>query len=328
MHRSIFVAMAVAIVCQVGCNRSGGDSSDGSLRIAVVPKATGGEFWETVESGARDAAKELGVEIKWEGTLTETEISEQNRIIENMVNLGVDGMAVAPLNAKATRKSIAGAVDAGIPVVVFDSAVDGDAHVCFVATNNKQGGMLGAQRMIDLFGDKKADVLVIRFLQGTGSTEARVTGFIEQAEAAGFNIVGDPYTEDGTVAGAKKTASNTLEGLIRDNKLNVDGIFACNLYSALGMAAALDDLRKSGIEVNAKFVGFDTSPELIKGLQEGSIDALVAQNPKHMGYLAVETIVKHLKDEAIDPIIDTGVEVVTKERLENEPEIRQLVGME
>ena len=330
MRKSIFVAMAVAMVCLAGCNSgSESGSGDGKLTIAVVPKQTGGEFWETVESGARDAADKLGVEVKWEGTLTETEIAEQNRIIENMVNLGVDGMAIAPLNAKATRKSVEGAVDAGIPVVVFDSGIDGESHVSFVATNNKQGGALGAQKLIELIGDdKQANVLVIRFLQGTGSTEARVTGFIETAEAAGFNVVGDPYTEDGTVAGAKKTAANTLEGLIDGNALKLDGIFACNLYSALGMAAALDDLRKSGIEVNARFVGFDTSPDLIKGLQEGTIDALVAQNPKHMGYLAVETMVKHLNGEAIDPVIDTGVEIVTQERLENEEEIRKLVGME
>ena len=113
MHKSIFVAMAIAMVCLLGCN-SGSESGSGDdpLTIAVIPKQTGGEFWETVESGARDAAHALGVQVKWEGTLTETEIAEQNRIIENMINLGVDGMAVAPLNAKATRKSVAGAVDA------------------------------------------------------------------------------------------------------------------------------------------------------------------------------------------------------------------------
>lgn len=326
MYRSIVVATSVAMLGLFGC--SSNSESDGSLTIAVVPKSTGGEFWETVEAGAREAADKLGVEIKWEGTLTETEIAEQNRIIENMINLGVDGMAIAPLNPKATSKSVAGAVDAGIPVVIFDSAVDGDAHVSFVATNNEQGGVLGAQKMIELLENKPANVLVLRFVQGTASTEARVKGFIETAQASGLNVVGDPYCDDGTVAGAKKTATNTLEGLIQGNKLAVDGIFTCNLYSALGMAAALDDLRKSGIEVNATFIGFDTSPELIKGLQDESIDALVAQNPKRMGYLAVETVVKHLNGEAVDPIIDTGVEMVTKQRLENEEAIRQLVGME
>ena len=107
----------------------------------------------------------------------------------------------------------------------------------------------------------------------------------------------------------------------------IDGIFATTLTGALGMAAALADLRKSGIEVNAKFIGFDTSPKLIQGIQNGTIDGLVAQAPKRMGYLAVETLVKHLRGEQVESQIDTQVEMVTKERLENEAAIRELVGM-
>ena len=337
--RGIVSILLPLLALAVGCNssKSGGDSgqpaasssdnTEKSLTIAVVPKCTGGEFWETVEGGVLSAGKDLNVEIKWEGTLTETEIAEQNRIIENMINLDVDGMAVAPLNPKATSKSISSAVDAGIPVVVFDSGVDGTAHSSFVATNNKQGGKLGAEKLIEMLGDNKGDIVVLRFVQGTASTEARAEGFLETVRSAGLNVVADVYPEDGTVAGSKKTAANTLEGLVKDNELAVDGIFTCNLLSALGMSAALEDLRKSGVAVNAKFIGFDTSPKLIKGLQDGNIDALVSQDPKRMGYLAVETIVKHLRKEPIEAMIDTGVEVVTKERLQEEA-IRKLVGLE
>ena len=56
-----------------------------TLTLAAIPKSTGGEFWETVANGAKKAAKDLGVTLKWEGTVTETEIAEQNKIIENMV---------------------------------------------------------------------------------------------------------------------------------------------------------------------------------------------------------------------------------------------------
>jgi ribose transport system substrate-binding protein len=336
----VFSAVCMLMLVVVGCEKSDQaapivlsgeravEQQGSKLTLAVIPKSTGGEFWETVEQGARAAAADLGVEIKWDGTLTETEIAEQTKIIENMINLDVDGMALAPLNRKAMKKAVENAVNAGIPVVVFDSGVDGDAHTSFVATDNVQGGALGGKRMIELLGDEKGKVVVLRFVQGTGSTEARAKGFIETVEAAGIEVLADPYPEDGSVAGAKKTASNTLEAYIENNKLEVDGIFACNLYSALGMAAALDDLRKSGIEVNAHFIGFDTSPELIKGVQEGTIDSLVAQDPKKMGYMAVETITKHLRGETVDAIVDTGVELVTKGRIETDADIRKLVGLE
>ena len=310
-----------------GDNSESGGSSKKKLTVAVVPKSTGGEFWETVEAGAREAAEELGVEIKWEGTLTETEIAEQNKIIENMINLGVDGMAIAPLNAKATSRSVASAVDASIPVVVFDSALDGDKHTSFVATDNVAGGTLAGDHMCKLLGEGSKRMLVLRYVQGTASTENRAKGFIDQVKAAGHEILADPFPEDGTVAGCKKTAANTLEGFVKDGKLELDGIFSCNLTSALGMLAALDDLRKSDVQVTAKFVGFDTSPKLIEALQAGGVDALVSQDPKKMGYLAVETIVNHLNGKSTESTVDTGVELVTNERLENEDAIRTLVGL-
>jgi ribose transport system substrate-binding protein len=297
------------------------------LTLAVIPKSTGGEFWETVELGARDAAKELGVEINWDGALTETEIAEQKKIIENMVNLGVDGIALAPLNPKAMQKDVENAAAAGIPVVVFDSAVDGDAQTSFVATDNPAGGRLGGEYIAERVEGDGKKVILLRFIQGTASTEERAQGFLDAMKQAGIEVATDAYIEDGTVAGAKKTATNVLEGFVENGKLAVDGIFACNLTASLGMAAALDDLRKSGIESSAVFVGFDSSPRLVEELQDGNVDALVVQSPKKMGYLAVETLVKHLRGEQVEPFIDTGVQVVTAERLKNEPEIRELVGL-
>lgn len=312
----------------VGCGQGQGDGESGRLVVAVIPKSTGAEFWETVEEGARAAAKELGVEMKWEGPLTETEIAEQNKIIENMVNLDVDGIALAPLNPVAMRKPVQRAVEAAIPVVIFDSAVDGDAHASFVATNNKQGGVLGGKHLIELLGENNRKVMVMRFIQGTASTEARAEGFLETVRAAGMTVLADPFGEDATVAGCKKTATNTLEGFVSGDKLQLDGIFACNDRATLGMLAALEDLRKSGVEVNVKFVGFDFTPRLVDSLQAGKLDALVVQNPRKMGYLAVKTLVEHLRGGQVESFIDTGVELITRKRLEEDPSLRKLVGLE
>src|SRR5262245_38461987 len=191
-------------------------AADKKLTLAAIPKSNGGEFWETVEKGARKAAADLGVNLKWEGPLTETDIAEQNKIIENMVNLGVDGIALAPLNQKGTRKQVENTVAAGIPVVIFDSGVDGTAHTSFVATDNKNGGAIGGKELARLIGDKKgAKVMCMRFVQGTGSTEARAAGFIETAKAAGYTVAADPYPDTGTIEGCKTAAANTLEKFVK-----------------------------------------------------------------------------------------------------------------
>lgn len=301
---------------------------DDRIQIAVIPKCTTSEFWETVEDGAQEAADELDVAMKWEGTLTETAIAEQNQIVENMITLGVDGIALAPLNREATASAVKSSSEAQIPVVIFDSAVDGEAHVSFVATNNELGGELAAKHMQDLLGDGKQQLIVFRYMQGTASTEARGDGFVKQAGEAGYEIVDQRYPEDGSVAGSKKTASNTLETFIRDGRLELDGIFCCNDRSSMGVAAALDDIRESGVEVNVKVIGFDTPKALIDDLQAGKIDATIAQDPRRMGYLAVETLVKHLRGEEVPDFIDTGVKLVTRELLEQDAELRKLVGVD
>ncbi len=320
------IGLCLLLVGLAGCGSGEGDSGNGGkLTIAVVPKSMGEDFWGTVEEGARDAAKELDVEIHWQGPVTETEIAEQNKIIENMVNLGIDGLALAPVDEKASRKPIENTVEGGVPVVIFDSEVEGDAHVSFVATNNEQGGRLGAEHLAKLLGGE-GDVMCMRFIQGTGSTEARARGFLAGAKEAGLSVVADPHAQGATVAGCKSTAANTLERFVEDNRLVLKGIFACNDRSSEGVLEALDDLQKSGVEMEVKFVGFDFTTRLVDALQEGRIDALVVQNPRRMGYLAVETLVKHLRGEEVEEFYDTGVEVATRERLEKEPDLRKLVG--
>lgn len=303
-------------------------SAEKKLELGVIPKSTGGEFWETVERGARAAAKDHGVSIRWEGTVSETEIAEQNKIIENMVNLGVDGLAVAPLNSTAQRKQVEVAVKAGLPVVVFDSSLEGNVQKSYVATDNEKAGAMGGKHMIELLGSKPARVMVMRFIQGTGSTEARAKGFMDTVKGAGYTVAADPYPDTGTIEGCKTAAANTLEKFVEGGQLKLDGIFAANLYSALGVASALDDLRKGGIKVDVKFVGFDTSKKLVEDLQGGRLDALVAQDPYKMGYLAVETLAKVVKGEQVPPVIDTGAVLVTKKSLDGDPAVRKLVGLE
>ena len=312
-----------------GCSSSSDEATDASKDrpvVAAIPKATGGDFWETVESGARRAAEELDIELKWEGTVTETEIAEQTKIIENMINLGVDAIALAPLNNQAQRKPVQSAVDNGIPVVIFDSAVDGNAHSSFVATDNVLGGSLGAQ-YIDENVPSKGRIIVFRYVQGTASTTKRSDGFIESANAAGLEIVADPFSESGTLEGSKSVVANTFERFIENGKLAIDGIFAANLTTTLGVSSAIDDLKASGIEVDLVFVGFDSSPKLVKEVQDSKIDALIVQSPDKMGYLAVKTALAVSRGESVEAHVDTGVQVVTAERLANEPEIRALVGL-
>jgi len=224
---------------------------------------------------------------------------------------------------------VAEAVAKGIPVVIFDSDVAGDKHSSFVATNNTAGGEMAGKEMIRLLGEKKGNVIVLRYIQGTGSTEARCAGFIDTVKAAGITVLESPYPDGGSPTDAQRTAEAVLLKYVKDGKLTLDGIFACNLFSAVGMLNALDGLRDKGVKVDeTKFIGFDSDKNLVAALKNNHIAALVVQDPKRMGYLAVETLVKVLRKEKVEKFIDTGVKLVTHETLAQDESLRKLVGAE
>ena len=144
-------------------------------RIGVVPKATGLVFWQSVHAGALAGGLEADVEVLWQGPATETEYARQITIVESMINSRVDGIIVAPTDATALISVVDRAQASGVPVVVFDSGINSDNYVSFVATDNYEGGVLGARRMGELL-DGSGRVAMMRMVPGSHSTNLREEG--------------------------------------------------------------------------------------------------------------------------------------------------------
>ncbi len=294
------------------------------LTIAVIPKGTTHEYWKAVHAGAEDAAKELGVDIIWKGPLREDDREEQIKVVEDMVTRGVNGIVLAPLDDAALRAPVNDAVANSIPVVIIDSDLKGDKHLSFVATDNYAGGKIGGEYLAKQLGGK-GRVVMLRYLEGSGSTGNRERGFLDGVTASkDIQVVSANQYAGATTETAYKASENLLAPLkTADGKLGIDGIFCPNEPSVFGMLRALQD---GGLAGKVHFVGFDSSSKLIEALRKGEIDALVLQNPRRMGYLGVKTMVQHLHGQAVDKRIDTGVRLVTRDDLEK-PEVKQLLGL-
>jgi ribose transport system substrate-binding protein len=290
------------------------------LKIAVVPKGTTHSFWKAVEAGAKQAGAELGVEILWKGPLKEDDRAQQIGVVQQFVGSGVSAIVLAPLDDTALRTPVKSALDRGIPVVIFDSGLKGEAgkdFVSFVATNNRVGGRLGGEELARLLGGK-GKVVLLRYSEGSDSTAQREAGFLEvMRQHPGITVTVDNRYGGATVASAQDTAMNLIDKL-----READGIFCPNESSTQGMLLAL---RQTGLAGKKHFVGFDTSPALLAALNKGDIQALVAQNPGRMGYLGVKTAVQHLRGEKVEPLIDTGCVLVTKANLSS-PEVKAVLG--
>jgi ribose transport system substrate-binding protein len=328
MKRALLALCAVAVLAgchkeQAGTSAEGGaaPAAQARIKIAVIPKGTTHEFWKSVHAGAVKASKELDVDIVWKGPLKEDDLKAQVDVVNTFVAQGVSGIVLAPLNDVALRGPVKAARDAKIPTVIFDSDLQGDEHVSFVATDNVQAGRIAAEHVAKLIGDK-GNVVVLRYQEGSASTQNREKGFLEGLKSKpDIKVVSDNQYAGATT----ETAFQKGESLLLAQKAaagNVQGVFTPNESTTFGMLLAL---RKSNLAKKTRFVGFDASEKLVSALKEGDVDGLVVQNPFNMGYLAVKTMTEHLRKKPVDKRIDTGARLVTKDNLE-EPAVKEVIA--
>jgi len=317
---------ALLVLATVACSRgheSGGASaSDGGakLRIAVIPKGTTHEFWKSVHAGAVKASRELGVDVVWKGPLKEDDLKGQIDVVDSFVAQGVSGIVVAPLSDKGLTASVRASVSAGIPVVVFDSDLQGDAQSSFVATDNVAAGRMAGDELARQMGDT-GNVVVLRYQEGSASTAHREEGFLAaMRDHPNLHVVSDNQYGGATTESAFATSENLLAAQKAASGA-VQGVFAPNESTTFGMLLAL---RKANLAGKVHFVGFDASDKLVKGVRDGAIDALVVQNPFNMGYVSVKTMTSRLRGQPIEKRIDTGARVVTRKNLDT-PEISELI---
>lgn len=322
MDRRAFLGLAVLGGYLIGCGKKEGAGGAASkIKIAVIPKGTTHEFWKAVHAGAVKASRELSVEIVWKGPLKEDDLKSQIEMVQSFTAQHVSGIVLAPLSDKGLMAPVKAAVDAKIPVVIFDSDLQGDAHSSFVATDNYAAGKLAAEHMIKILGEKKT-VVLLRYQEGSASTANREKGFLDTIKSASGIVV----LSDNQYGGATtESAFATSESLLSAQKAasgEVGGIFTPNESTTFGMLLAL---RKANLAGKIKFIGFDASEKLVQGIKESHIDALVLQDPFNIGYLAVKTMARKLKGEAVEARIDTGSKLITRENI-GTPEMSQLIA--
>jgi ribose transport system substrate-binding protein len=297
----------------------GGTAKPGTrYQIAVIPKGTTHSFWNTIHAGAIKAERELqaqGVDahIVWKGPLREDDREQQIQVVEGFTSQGISAIVLAPLDAKALVRPVEEASRAGIPVVIFDSALESKAITSFVATDNLKGGRLAGEHMGKILNGK-GKVLMLRYQEGSASTEAREQGFLEALKAfPGITVISSDQHAGPTRDSAKAVSESLL-----NRYADLQGIFCVNESSAAGMLLALQDLNRAG---KVAFLGFDTHPVFVEAIAKGEMAGFVLQNPFEMGYLAVKTAVQHLQGQKVPPLIDTGVQIVTPENVKT-PEMQ------
>jgi ribose transport system substrate-binding protein len=308
-----------------GAGAAGGTAAAAPLTIAVIPKGSTHEHWQRVKIGAEKAAAEFTaagtpVQVIWKGPIREDDREQQIQVVEGFTSQGVKGIVLAPLDSRALKRPVEEASQAGIPTVLFDSNLEApNTAVSYVATDNGKGGHLAGRRLGELLNGK-GTVLMLRYQEGSASTEEREAGFLDELKT-GFPAI-KVISADQYAGPTRDTAKRAAENLLNRFGNRVYGIFTSNESATGGMLLALQDFGKAGA---ITFVGFDYSASFLEPLRKGEIKGFVVQNPVNMGYLSVKTMVGHLQKKEVPKTVDTGVALVTLENLQT-PDIQAVIN--
>lgn len=285
--------------------------------IGVVPKAISHLFFMSVHAGVRDAERDLGVEVLWNGPEEETEYARQIQIVDSMVARHVDALAISATDQTALVAPVKRAMEAGIPVTVFDSGLSVENYVTFVATDNYGAGQTAARKLAELVHGK-GKVAMLMHKPGGKSTVDREMGFDEvmSKEFPAIRVVARQF---GMADRARSRAA--AENILTAHP-DLDGMFASAEANSLG---AIQALKARGLAGKIRLVTFDFSDAHVEALKDGTIDTMIVQDPYRMGYEAVRTLFEKLSGRTPPKRIDLKARIITKNDLDK-PEVKALLS--
>ena len=314
------------------------EASAGGKKINVIAKGFQHQFWKAVEKGAMQAGTELGAEVTFQGPDNESAIAQQIEYLDAAIAQKPAAICFAALDTQASLGSIQTAMDAGIPIIGFDSGVPdapAGAIKANASTNNLEAGKLAADETYKLIKDKidgasgTVRIGVVAQESNSQSIVERTKGFVEEmkknigedkvsveghdslkAEKSGAPVVIDVgIPAEVKDADAAAVASAILE------KSDLIAIYGSNEFAANAIITANEGLDKIG-EGKVVAVGFDAGKKQLQAIKDGLFAGSVTQDPVQIGYKAVELAVKAANGESVSDV-DTGALWYTKDNMED-----------
>ncbi|AKR57392.1 D-ribose ABC transporter substrate-binding protein [Youhaiella tibetensis] len=270
--------------------------------VGMKGPGAGNPFWAAVEKGAKDKGAELGVDVVVVAPPAESDVQAQITQIEDLIAQKVSGIALAPTDPNALAPVVDAAKAAGIPVVFVDTKGVNEG-VTFIGTDNAVGAALAADFMCKNL-PQGSEVAILQGLISQSTGQARAEGSKKGLEACGLKVVAEQTAEWDRAKG-----QSVMENILTGNP-NIKGVFASNDNMALG---AVEALKAAAKLQDVMVVGFDANPDAAASILAGEMTASVAQAPANIGGFGVQALVDLKAGKTIEPVIDTGTVLVTKE---------------
>lgn len=299
---TVLTVAMLAAGCGGGGDQGGGTGGGEGARIALSVSTLNNPFFVALRDGAQEAANEAGVELQVANA--QGDASQQLNDVQNFVTQQFDAILVNPVDTDAIVPAVQAANQSDIPVLALDRKAASGEVATVIASDNVRGGRMAGEELIRLV--ESGPIAQLEGIPGTSAARERGRGFqqaidgqdavnLVASQAAGFD---------------RNQALNVTQNIMQANP-DIKGIFAQNDEMALGAVQALGD--RAGSEV--KIVGFDGIDDALQAIQDGDMNATVAQQPGRIGRLGVENAIKVINGEEVPDTIDVEVVLVTQENI-------------
>ncbi|GAA3498618.1 substrate-binding domain-containing protein [Streptomyces prasinosporus] len=298
----IAAVVAVAVVGATSLLHNGSSAAD-RPKIGLSLSTLNNPFFVQIRDGAEEEAKKLGVDLTV--TDAQNDASQQANQLQNFTSGSLSAVVVNPVDSDAAGPSVRGANQAGIPVIAVDRGVNEADTSALVASDNVEGGALGAKALAEKLGGK-GTIVILQGQAGTSASRERGAGFAEGLkDYPGIKVVAKQPADFDRTKGL-----DVMTNLLQAHP-DIDGVFAENDEMALGAIKALGSKAGTSVQV----VGFDGTPDGLKAVRAGTLYASVAQQPSELGRIAVRNALRAVEGEKVEKMVKVPVKVVTKENV-------------
>ena len=298
MKKLLTLILAVAMLatlCAAGAE---------GLKIGYSTKTiTNDAFQLSLYNAVKDAVEANGDTFVSVLAESQTAVATQVSQIEDLINQGVDGLVINPMDSNACIQVLEKAKDAGIPVVLVDQGIEGheDLYITFISTDNLAGGKSAGERMAQELGGK-GNVIIVRGANGSQAGDDRADGFKQGIEGTGLELINE-QPGDWVVDKAMQVTENMIQA-----NADIQGIFCCSDNMLPGILQALQNNDLEDVVI----ISFDGSDAGIEMIKAGSVLGTVAQFPDKIGATGVEYLLKGIAGELgeVESFIDAGTMII------------------
>lgn len=292
--------LLVVLVAAMGAIACGGGTDDGprKLRFALIPKSLDIPVFDYARIGGERAAAQLGVEVIYRGPDRADEL-RQKEILESFITQKVDGIAISVLNASFLTATIDKAVDAGIPVVTWDSDAPDSKRAAFYGVDDFESGRIMGEETAKLLNGTGTVAFITSL--GANNLQRRLEGAREAlARYPGITILETYDIKEDSVRTGEIIATGTNRYPDLGAWVSVGG---WPVFSASALAP---------VPATTKFVSFDTVASAIPLLREGKVQVLLGQKYFGWGEESIKLLHNLVNgNRPATPIVNSGVDVVT-----------------